>query len=241
MSKTRTTVLAVLAALVVVIGLGVYWIARNLDGIVAHAIEKVGTQVAGVPVDVSGVTISIKDGKGEIRGLTIGNPPGFDSDYALKLSSITMTIDPGSISSDPVRIKQISVDGASLVAEIKAGTGINLAKINDNLKSGGGQSAPASGSSGPRIVIERFDFTNAGMTLKTQVAEEQTRKLGDVHVTGIGEGSGGATAAQVASQLLAPILREAVKQARAGASDLGIEGYKQGAMDKLKDKLGIGN
>ncbi len=175
MSKTRTTILTVLAALVVVIGLGVYWIARNLDSIVAHAIEKVGTQVAGVPVDVSGVTISIKDGKGEIRGLTIGNPPGFDSDYALKLSSITMTIDPGSISSDPVRIKQISVDGASLVAEIKAGTGINLAKINDNLKSGGGQSAPASGSSGPRIVIERFDFTNAGMTLKTQVAEEQTR------------------------------------------------------------------
>ena len=93
----------------------------------------------------------------------------------------------------------------------------------------------------PKIVIERFDFTNASMTLKTPVAKDRSQKLGDVHLTGIGEGSGGATAAQAASQILAPILREAVKQARSGAGELGVEGYKQGAMDKLKDKLGIGN
>ena len=79
------------------------------------------------------------------------------------------------------------------------------------------------------------------MTLKAPTKQERTQDLGDIHVTNIGEGSGGATAAQAASQLLGPVIREAVKQARSGAAEMGVEGYKQGAIDKLKDKLGIGN
>ena len=242
MSKTGKTIVTGIVVLVAIAAFGVYWLVSNLDSIVAGAIEKAGSQVTGVPVAVSGVSISLKEGSGEIRGLTVVNPPGFDSDYSLKLGSISMTIDTGSIRSDPVRIKQVSVDGASLVAEVKAGSGINLAKINDQLKSGGGEKAPAeTKAQGPKIVIERFDFTNASMILKTPVAEDRTQKLGDVHLTGIGDGSGGATAAQAASQILTPILREAVKKARSGAGELGVEGYKQGAVDKLKDKLGIGN
>lgn len=242
MSKTGRTIVTAAVVLVAVVAFGVYWVVSNLDSIVAGAIEKAGSQVTGVPVAVSGVNISLKEGSGEIRGLTIGNPSGFESDYALKLDSIRITIDTGSIRSDPVRIKQVGVDGASLVAEVKAGSGINLAKINDALKSGGGEKTPTeSEAGGPKIVIERFDFTNATMILKTPVAEDRTQQLGDVHLTGIGEESGGATAAQAASQILAPILREAVKKAQSGAGELGVEGYKQGAMDKLKDKLGIGN
>ncbi len=242
MTKTGKSFIAAVVVLAAILAGAVYWLVSNLDSIVAGAIEKAGSQVTGVPVAVSGVSISLKEGSGEIRGLTIGNPPGFESDYALKLGSISMTIDTGSIRSDPVRIKQVSVDGASLVAEVKPGSGINLAKINDRLKSGGGEKAPAeTAAQGPKIVIERFDFTNASMTLKTPVAKDRSQKLGDVHLTGIGEGSGGATAAQAASQILAPILREAVKKAQSGAGELGVEGYKQGAMDKLKDKLGIGN
>ena len=242
MSRTVRTVIAVLVALTAVTVIAVYWLVSNLDSIVAGAIEKAGSQAAGVPVKVSGVSISLKEGRGEIRGLTVGNPAGFDGPYALKLGSIVLAIDTASIGSDPVRIKQISVDGANLLAEIKAGAGINLAKINDNLSSGGKDTSSAGPSEqGPKVVIERFDFTDASMTLKAPTKQERTQDLGDIHVTNIGEGSGGATAAQAASQLLGPVIREAVKQARSGAAEMGVEGYKQGAIDKLKDKLGIGN
>jgi len=242
MTKTARSIIVVLVALIAITAIAVYWLVSNLDSIVAGAIEKAGSQATGVPVAVSGVSISLKEGRGEIRGLTVGNPAGFDGPYALKLGSIALAIDTESIGSDPVRIKQISVDGARLLAEIKVGAGINLAKISDNLGSGGKDTSPAgSGGQGPRIVIERFDFTNASMTLKAPAREDRTQNLGDIHVTNIGEGSGGATAAQAASQLLGPVIREAAKQARSGAAEMGVEGYKQGAIDKLKDKLGIGN
>ncbi|MGD8733207.1 MAG: hypothetical protein PVI08_01890, partial [Gammaproteobacteria bacterium] len=101
MSKTGKTIVTGIVVLVAIAAFGVYWLASNLDSIVAGAIEKAGSQATGVPVAVSGVSISLKEGSGEIRGLTVGNPPGFDSDYALKLGSISMTIDTGSIRSDP--------------------------------------------------------------------------------------------------------------------------------------------
>ena len=242
MSKTGKTVAGIAVILVAILGFGIYWVANNLDSLVAGAIENVGSEVTGVPVRVSGVSISIKEGTGEIRGLTIGNPDGFKSDHALRLNSIRMTLDTSTITSDPVRIKQISVEGSDLVAEVTVGSGINLAKISDNLKSGGGGSEPSAGeSSGPKLVIEQFDFTNAAMTVKTPVSQDKSQKLGDVHVRNIGEGSGGATPAQVGVQLLGPVLQEAVKAARKEAGNLGVEGYKEGAMDKIKDKLGIGN
>jgi len=240
-SKTGKTIAAVSIVLAAIIGFGIYWLASNLDSLVAGAIEKVGGEVTGVPVRVSGVSISLKEGTGEIRGLTIGNPEGFNSDYALRLNSIRMTLDTSTITSNPVRIKKISVDGSELVAEVSVGSGINLARIYDNLNGGGDGGQPSSGeSAGPKLVIEQFDFTHAAMTVKTPVSQDKSHKLGDVHVRNIGEGSGGATPAQVAVQLLRPVLREAVTAAREEAGNLGVEGYKQGAMDKLRDKLGIG-
>jgi hypothetical protein len=242
MGKTGKVIGGIVVVLIAVIGFGVYWVVNNLDHIVEAAIEKVGPQVTGTTVSVSSGSISLSDGAGEIRGLVIGNPDGFESDHAFSLDRIGLVIDTGSITSDVIRIKQVLVEGADLIAEVRVGEGINLSKIADNLKSGGsGGEKPADSGSGPKVVIEKFDFTNASMTLVSPVTEDKTQKLGDVHVKGIGESSGGATAAQAGAQLLEPVLRAAVKAAKEQAGDLGIEGYKEGAVEKLKDKLGIGN
>jgi hypothetical protein len=242
MGKTGKVIGGGLVLLLVVIGVGIYWVLNNLDHIVEAAIERVGPQVTGTSVSVSSVSISLSDGAGEIRGLVIGNPKGFSSDHALSLDRIGLVIDTGSITSEVIRVKQVLVDGADLIAEVKIGEGINLSKIADNLKSGGsggGESADSGG--GPKIIIEKFDFTNANMTLVSPVTDDKSQKLGDVHVKNIGEGTGGATAAQAGTQLLEPVIRAAVRAAKEQAGDLGIEGYKEGAVEKLKDKLGIGN
>ena len=240
MGKTGKVIGGVVLLLLIAVGVGVYWVLNNLDHIVEAAIEKVGPQVTGTPVSVGSVGISLSDGAGEIRGLVIGNPPGFGSDHAFKLDRIALAIDTKTITSDVVRIRQVLVDGADLIAEVKVGEGINLAKIADNLKSGsggGGESADSGG--GPKIVIEKFDFTNASMTLVSPVTEDKTQRLGDIHVKNIGEGSGGATAAEAGAQLLEPVIRSAVRAAREQAGDLGIEGYREGAVEKLQEILKI--
>ena len=69
-----------------------------------------------------------------------------------------------------------------------------------------------------------------------------------MNLTGIGEKEGGATAAEAAEQILRPVIAAAIKAAEKEAGAQGLDGYKLGVTDrvkeeanKLKDKLKLGN
>ena len=253
MSKTLKRAMTLIAIVVLTIAFAGYYVLGNLDRLVEAAIERVGPRVTGTPVLVGSVSIDLKEGRGEINGLTIGNPDGFRSDYALKLGRILLDIDTATLTSDPVRISEITVSDAHLIAEVGAG-GTNLKTLMDKLKSDESAADGAGGkasSSGPGLVIERFAFTDAGMTLETPLKDYETT-VPDVKLSGIGEKENGATAAEAAEQLLKPVIAAAIKAAQDEAGIQGLDGYKQGAMDKareeagkatdkLKDALGLGN
>jgi hypothetical protein len=247
MGKALKGVMAAVAIVILIVAFAAYYVLGNLDRLVEAAVEKVGTQVTGTAVTVDGVSIALREGRGEITGLTIGNPDGFESDYALRIGLIALDIDTASITSDPVRISQITVSDTDLVAELGPG-GMNLKRLMDHLDSGesAGESGSAS-SAGPGLVIERFDFTGARITLDTPLQDYEA-PVADVRLTGIGEKAGGATAAEAAQQILKPVIAAAVEAARREADAQGLDGYKQGIMDRakeeanrLKEKLRLGN
>jgi hypothetical protein len=248
MGKALKGVMAVVVILILIVAFAAYYVLGNLDRLVEVAIEKVGPQVTGTPVMVSGVSIALREGRGEISGLTIGNPDGYQSDHALRIGRVVFDLDTQTITSDPVRITEISVSDTDLIAELGP-AGLNLKALMDNLDSGGsGQGAQSeSTSAGPGLVIDRFDFTGAKMTLETPLKDYDTT-VPDVKLTGIGEKAGGATAAEAAEQILRPVIAAAIKAAQAEAGAQGLDGYKQSATDrvreeanKLKDKLKLGN
>ena len=82
MSKTGKTIAGVCVALAAIIGFGIYWLANNLDGIVAGAIEKVGSEVTGVPVRVSAVSISRR-----VRGKSVASRSAIRMDSAAIMPS----------------------------------------------------------------------------------------------------------------------------------------------------------
>ena len=248
MGKALKGVMAVVVILILIVAFAAYYVLGNLDRLVEVAIEKVGPQVTGTPVMVSGVSISLKEGRGEVSGLTIGNPDGYKSDHALHIGRLVFDLDTETITADPIRITEISVSDTDLIAELGP-AGLNLKALIDNMDSGGSEKATPSEStsSGPGLVIERFEFTGAKMTLETPVRDYDTT-VPDVKLTGIGEKEGGATAAQAAEQILRPVIAAAIKAAQKEAGAQGLDGYKQSATDrvmeeanKLKDKLKLGN
>ena len=85
MGKAIKGVMGVVAVLIVIVLIALWYVLGNLDRLVEAAIERVGPQVTGTSVLVSGVSISLKEGRGEISGLTIGNPDGFESPHALRI------------------------------------------------------------------------------------------------------------------------------------------------------------
>ncbi len=52
-----------------------------------------GPEMTGVSVEVDDVAIALADGRGEIEGLVVGNPRGYQGPHAFKLGSILLALD----------------------------------------------------------------------------------------------------------------------------------------------------
>jgi len=237
----RKILIGVAVLVVVIIGAIVY-LASNLDGLVKTAIEQIGSKVAGVQVSVSKVSISIKEGKGTIEGLTVANPKGFTTSKAISLGTISIVIDPGSVTKTPVTIKDISIAAPEVTYEISGQGGSNIDAIKKNVDSyvastgGSGvkdktEAPKKDGAEGTNLVIDKLSIIGGKVALATPIpGAAASAKLGDITLKDIGKSKGGVSPAELATQLLDSISNSAIK----GASNLGL-----GAVtDALKDKAG---
>jgi hypothetical protein len=243
MKKTFVIAGAAAGLVVLVVAGAMIFLVSNLDGLVKKAIETVGSEVTGTKVAVAEVKISLTEGKGSIKGLSVGNPQGFKTDSAFKLGEISLAIDTGSITKDPVVIKEILVGAPEVTYEMAAG-GSNVDAIQKNVaaftaKSGGGsggQAKPAEKDSkaGPKLVIDRLAVSGGKVNLATPIPGAQASgKLGDITLTGIGRDKGGASAAQVAQQFLDALTKSAIKSASSMGVGAALEGIGKKASEAV--------
>ncbi len=239
---------------VLVIGALVYT-ASNLDGLVKTAIEKVGTKVAGVAVSVSKVTLSIKEGKASIEGLTVANPKGFTTPTAISLGTVSVALDTGSVTKSPIEIQDVSIVAPQITYEVSPTGGSNIDAIKKNVDAfvagGGGKAAdepkkdaatkPAD-DGGSKLVIDKLTVTQGKVTLATPIpGGAASAKLGDISLKDIGKSSGGASPAQVAIDLLDALSKSAIKSASSLSVSAVTDALKNqggGAVDSVKGLLG---
>jgi hypothetical protein len=225
--------LAVLAAIIVA---AVIFLLSSLDSIVAGAIEKYGSQVTQTPVRVSSVSIDLKSGSGAINELRVGNPAGFKAPDILTLGGISTRIDAASVTQDPIVIDEISISAPRVVYEINKAGASNIKVLEQNIaaSSGAGKSgSEASGSSeGPRLVINKLVIE--GGEIDANVAalgdKQMSADLPRIQLNDIGKKSGGATGAEVATQVTQAI----IAKVGPAVADLGLEKYVGKSLDEAK-------
>lgn len=103
-----------------------------LGRVLAGAIETAGTAALGVPVSVGLVTLAPWSGKGTVRRLVVGNPPGFTSPFAFKADAIVVVVRPASLFGDAIVVERVTVRGPTVRVE-----GDNLARLKAKASSGG--------------------------------------------------------------------------------------------------------
>lgn len=210
----RKIILIAVALVVVAVGAGVAFLASNLDSIVKKVIETAGTEVAGVKVSVGDVKISLSEGKATIAGLTVANPSGFSSAHAFKLGAIAVALDTGSLTANPIVIKDISVAAPEVTYEVGASGASNIDAIQKNVaaKTAGGDKPAASKGEDKKLIIDRLAISKGTVTLATSIpGVKSSATLADIVLTGIGKKSGGATAGEVAKQVLDALTKSALK------------------------------
>ena len=232
-------VLAVLAAS------GLYLLASNINSIVKTAVEEGGTMVTGVSVKLDKSNIDLTNQRGALMGLSVANPSGFNTSYAFNFGAIGLDLGEGSTASVLV-IDKVVIDKPEITYEIGSSES-NIDAIQKNIDrfvSVAGNDSPSSSPSdgkGIKMIIKDLYIRDGKINVSASLMQGKTitTNLPEIHLKDIGKKSGGASAGQVAEQLIAAISKNA--GGAVGALDLSKIGIKdlgaitKGATDTLKN------
>jgi uncharacterized protein involved in outer membrane biogenesis len=190
-------------------------------------VETFGPKFALVPVKLDGVKLSIMSGSGNMTGLTVGNPEGYKTPNAISVGSATLALKPGSLLSDKIVIQKIEVIAPEITFEGGL-SGNNLSQLQANLqKTTGGSSSTTDTNAAPasqgnrKLQVDEFAITGIKLHISiTDLAGQSTIvAIPDIHLSQLGAGPEGISAAELTKRVLNAIEQEAVKVAK----DKGME------------------
>ena len=231
-----------LIAVVAVIGIAVSWLLGSLDGIVKNQIESIGSELTGVLVTVESVKIDLGKGLGTIAGLKIANPDGYNTDAALTLNVLSLNLDLGSLSGDPLILEKLVIESLEGNLELRDGS-TNLSEIVANIQADDGEAekkTEETESGKPlKLSINELLISNAKITVTDKdVAEVKT--LPTITLSDVG-GEKGGTPAQVSgvivSTLISEILKEAAAERLMKTVGDSVDEMAKGLMDSLNKAL----
>jgi hypothetical protein len=253
----------VVGAIVIVVAVAAVWLFSNIDSLVKTAVERVGSDVTKVKVTLDKADVEVTSGKAALSGLTVGNPPGFKGPYAFALGQVSVALDTASIGQDPIVLKEVRITQPRVNYEITPQGQRNIDTIRKNVEgpggatpagpggppAGGGQPGGGTASKpadqGPKLVIENLYITGGEVAVSSDLlgSRQMGAALPAIHLKDIGKGRGGATAEQVAEQVIAA-LTQSTGRAVAGLNldallkdpAKALEGAK-GAVEDAKKQL----
>lgn len=240
----KKIILSLLAIIILVLGGITYYALSNLDAIVKTAIEKVGSDVTGSTVSVAGVSITLKEGRGEISGLHLANPKGFDSAHLFHLDKVALDL--GNVFGDVIIIDEVLIDGANIIAEQKGQT-TNLQALLDNIEKNSSapdetktetKTAEEDNSSEPiRLMIKKFSFINNKASLETEQWDPQVLKVPNIVMTNLGDEKVGLTPEQLSTEVINRLTKSIEKAAKEALKEKAKEEAKKALTEQLDKNL----
>lgn len=239
-----------IGVLIVVIGIAVFMLVGNLDKIVKGGIEGVGSELMGVPVQVASVELKLKDGSGQISGVTIGNPAGYSSANAFQMDVIRLGLNMKSLGKQPFVINELTIANPVVSLDVKEDGSSNLQTILDNMEKNSAKADEKAAAEQPqaegapegepvRIAFKNLSIT--GVTANVMKAgpnpQNETVVLPNIVVSDVG-GANGLTPAELGSMIFGEIIASSMKNALEKKLTEKLEEAAGGLMDSLKKSLG---
>ena len=244
-------ILIALAAIILLVVAGLVYVYVNLDNIVKATIEEAGTRVTLADVTVDNVKIETTQNTASIGGLVVGNPDGFETDYAFSLGNISVRLDGSTLTSNTIRVIEVIVDAPSVTYELGQGSS-NIATIQRNVESfvqrvsgptgaggteGGDADTAVDDGSGTKVVIDNLYVRNGNVSVSAAMlkGKKLSSSLPEIHLKDIGKQDGGATPAEVAEAVITALNTAVFKS----VSSLNVDVLLQGVGDLGKGVTGL--
>jgi hypothetical protein len=199
------------AAVLAVVALARFVLVPALARAVARTVEARGSELMATAVQVEDSALDLGHRQAILSNLRVGNPKGFHAEHALAVERVVVTVAPATLRSDPVVLKEVVVEGPTLIYEFAANDN-NIAVIRRAIeaKIAAQEKEPMNGGEGrdPRLVVERLRVTRGKVRIVPQFlgGQELTASLSDVEVDSIGA-TMGTSVPRVVEEVLATLTR----------------------------------
>ena len=165
MKKIKRLVVSLVVVLLIV-AVGAVVLVHLMGGrALKYGIETVGSNTLKVKVTVEDVSLSILGGQLKLKDLVIANPPDYEYENLLELESGQIDMNMKSLLGDTVAIRNLKLDGVSLVIEQKDIRGNNLQDVLNNLPSSEDAEAKADPDA-RKLHIDKLTITNTTVIAK---------------------------------------------------------------------------
>jgi len=182
MSSALKYTLAGLTALGIAILGSFLW----LDSIVASSTEAVGTELTGTEVTVEDASVSPFSGTGTLSGFRIANLDGYERDYAVEASEISIEVDVTSLWSSPTVVREVVIEAPVLTLAQQGGNN-NLRTILRNVNRASDEGA----ASDEPMIVEHVLVEEGVVNLHAKVGGERSAQVDlpriELHDLGSGE------------------------------------------------------
>ena len=245
--KKKYVILGVLAAAVA----GAWYFTPSMESIVKKLVHKYGSQVTGTDVKLEGFDISIKNGEGKIKKITVANPDGYKKPYLLSLDGITVKVNIKSLTTDTIVIEQINIDKPVVTYEMLSLTQNNIKQVQNNIKeftSSGKQASSkpeeqkkadtsAKEDGGKKVIIKSLTINNGELQAAANVAgktTDMTVTLPTIQMNNIGAAKNGDSI----TQSITKIFNQILSTASATAVSSNLSNLKDIANENLNNVVG---
>lgn len=195
-----------------------------LGTIVKAGVEKVGPMITKVAVRLDAATISVFNGSGQLKGFTMGNPEGFKASDSVRVGSVSLKLEPGSVLSEKMIVRSVRVEAPEITYEAAFG-GSNIGKILENIKAmaAQGHSNPDQPGSQKALQVDEFVISGAKLNVTASVlgGKAMTLPLPEIRLANLGQSPEGITAAELSALAFGEVVEAAAKAVAGSAMKLG--------------------
>ena len=185
---------------------------------VKGAVETIGPKITKTSVSLSRVFIYPITGRARIAKFVVGNPKGFESDFALKFKHFRIKIKSSTIFKDVIHIHELAILGPEIIYEYNGGSN-NIATIQRNVenftRSSSANKSPQKQDKSPKkVIIDHILVKGAKVHWypKGLMVKPISLTLPDIHLKDIGKSKNGVMGADVFNKLLQTISFQITKQ-----------------------------
>ena len=233
-------------AIVMVIIIFLVWGVSNLGPLIKNAVNTYGPKITKTEMRLADVGISIFSGEAKLKEFYLGNPKGFKSPDAIKVGSIYVDLDEGSLTGDTIIIDKIEVVRPEITYEKARGTD-NFQTILNNVRktTGAGEPSkkePEKEGGGKKILIRDFIVRDGKVNLAMSMLTNKSisAPLPDIHLKDVGKKKGGASPAEAFEQVFTALYEKITSRAVAEVLNQGLkalgpsmEAVGEGAKNKM--------